>query len=70
MFQVDIGQVKVHTLHQQVGGDEHFLVGIGKYGAVVAYTVLCTFVLDVYVFREAVNESELTQFCYFHPSVG
>ena len=50
----------MHTFHQQVGGDKHFLLGVGEYGTVVAYTVSSRLVLDLYVFGKTVNQTELT----------
>ena len=60
----------MHTFHQQVGGDQHFLVRITEYGAVVTHAVLRTLILDLYVFGQSVYQTELTNFCYFHSSVG
>ena len=70
VLQVDVGEVKVYALHQQVGGDEYFTVGIREYGAVVAYAVLRRIVSGFQFFCEAVDESELANLCYFHLSVG
>ena len=69
VLQVDVGQIEVYAFHQQVGGDEHFLVGVGEHGAVVAYAVFRTLILDLYVFRETVDETKLTKFCYFHANL-
>ena len=60
MLQVDVGQVEVYPLHQQVGGDEHFFIGIAEYGAVIAYAVLCAFVLILKIFCQSVNQTELS----------
>ena len=70
VLQVDVGQVEMDTLHQQVGGDEHFLIRIKEYGAVVADAVSRTLVFDLDVFGEMVDQTELSEFCYFHSSVG
>ena len=70
MLQVDVGQVEMDTLHQQVGGDKYFLIRIRENGAVVAYAVYRALVLDLDVFGEMVDQAELSEFCYFHSSVG
>ena len=56
----------MYTLHQQVGTNENLLVWVREYGAVVTYAILRTFILNLYVFGEAVNQPKLTEFCYFH----
>ena len=66
MLQVDVGQIEMYTLHEQVGGDEHFFVGVGENGTVVADTLQGALVLNLYVFCETVDKAELTQFCNFH----
>ena len=66
MLQIDVGQVEVYTFHQQIGSYQHFLIGVGEYGTVIAYTILRAFVFDFYIFGETVNQAEFTEFCNFH----
>ena len=70
MLEVDVGEIEVDSLHEHVGGDEHFLIGVGEYSAVVAYAVFRTLILFLQVFRETVNQSELSDLGYFHLFVG
>ena len=54
------------ALHEHVGGDQHFAVGVGEYGAVVAYAVFRGIVLWFYVFREMVDETKFSKFGNVH----
>ena len=54
------------AFHEHVGGDEHFAVGVAKYGTVVAYAVQGGLVLRLDVVGEVVDEAKLAEFCDVH----
>ena len=60
----------MYTFHQHVRRYQHLIVGVVEYSTIVAYTIFGRLVLWLYIFGQPVDESELTQFCYFHFSVG
>ena len=59
MFQRHIGQIEVHTFHQQVGGDKHFGIFILHHGAVVAHTFERRAVHKFYPFGKMPDEAKL-----------
>ena len=62
-----IGEVEVHTLHQQVGGDKcAHAFGWCQYGTVVSHALDAGLVFQLDVRGELADEAELTQFGYFH----
>ena len=56
----------MHAFHQQVGGDEDILVfAIFQYCTVITHSVLGFGVLQFYVLSQSLDESKLTDCCYF-----
>ena len=56
----------MHALHQQVGGDEDVLVlAVFQYCAVIAHPVLGFGVLQFDALGQSLDESKLTDCCYF-----
>ena len=60
MLEVDICQIEVYALHEHVGGDEHFCIWIVKYGAVIAYAVLCRLIVGLDVIRQTVYQAKFS----------